>query len=267
MNQNRIVSDVEEFIKSYHLAKDSDKFLISFSTGADSVAAYSILKTLYPNADFILVYFNHGLRNVDHEIDFCKSLKSHNKVKIKKIPVTLFSKKHKCSIEMAGRKLRYSLLQHYATLWSCTKIVTAHHHDDTLESLLLQMKRHKNGQLNPIFYHRALSSRLDLIRPLLSISKSDIYSYLKQNALLFYEDETNRELRYERNKIRLRTIPNMRERSPALLEKMNSYIHLNRQYSKEINKLFSHLPDNILVTHDSFILTQDIFRFFQGHMI
>ena len=90
---------------------------------------------------------------------------------------------------------------------NATHLLTAHHADDQLETILMRLVR--GGQIegmSGIQVHRPFGPGL-LVRPLLHYSKEDIYTYSEAHQLSYYEDETNIDLMYTRNRYRQKIVP------------------------------------------------------------
>ena len=115
------------------------------------------------------------------------------------------------SLETAAREARYSFFARAAKRRRCHKIFLAHHADDLVETFLLNLIR--GAGLTGLGGMRDVSSRqihgvdLTILRPLLSIWRSDIDKYVRECRLRFREDATNKNLAPTRNRIRNRIIP------------------------------------------------------------
>ena len=173
---------VLETIQKEKLFTKKDSIIISFSGGVDSVTLVCILLDLnYTNIE--LVYFNHNLRSSKEICDEIRFVKQFSKEKntpltIRKLPVKYCQKKFKISMESAAHILRKKMLQHLATIKRKTVILTAHHQDDLIETLFIQLQR---GQV----YHLGLPiERLDngitIARPLLPQSQHTLISYCQR---------------------------------------------------------------------------------------
>ncbi len=199
---------VEKALKALNI-KRSDRVLVSFSGGPDSVALARVLLEMGFD-QLILVYFNHQLRStelLDREQDFVKEFAKQHRIKIiiKKIPVLFCSQKFRCSIEASGHVLRNYLRAHLAKLSGYKIILTGHHYDDQIESCYLQLLR------GPVYSlpltGECVYEGYRICRPFLQISKKDILSYLEVNNQIYSIDESNTVLDYSRNQIRWQLLP------------------------------------------------------------
>jgi tRNA(Ile)-lysidine synthetase-like protein len=127
--------------------------------------------------------------------------------------VRAIAKKKKNSIETAAREARYSFFAKTANRRRCHTIFLGHHADDLVETFLLNLIR--GAGLTGLAAMRDVSSRhiagidLTIVRPLLSVWRSDIDRYVQEYHLRFREDATNKNLAATRNRIRNRIIPHL----------------------------------------------------------
>ena len=139
--------------------------------------------------------------------------------------------------ENNARKERYRLFTEKAKEYNITQVLTAHHQEDLIETVFLKILR---GSLN-IFIpkKRVLDSNLSLeiIRPMLFVSKHEIESYLKENDILYIEDSSNNDKKYLRNFLRLEIIPLLKNRIDGF---SNKIISLSESREEEEDFLFSY---------------------------
>ena len=86
-------------------------------------------------------------------------------------------------------------------------VLTAHHEDDQIETIYMAEKNNsswvsKIGIRSNLTLYNDNKNKVDLIRPLLNVSKKQILDYAKQNKIAYVEDPTNKDVRYKRNKVR-----------------------------------------------------------------
>jgi tRNA(Ile)-lysidine synthase len=189
-------------------------YLIGVSGGRDSVALLHWLTNL-GYTKLIVCHLNHQLRGRSSAADarFVEKLAARYGVdfELGSANVRAIAKKKKNSIETAAREARYSFFAKTAKRRRCNTIFLGHHADDLVETFLLNLIR--GAGLTGLAAMRDVSSReidgfdLMIVRPLLSVWRSDIDRYVQEYHLRFREDVTNKNLAATRNRIRNRIIP------------------------------------------------------------
>ncbi|MDR2805501.1 MAG: tRNA lysidine(34) synthetase TilS [Dysgonamonadaceae bacterium] len=209
-----MIRKIRQYIEKRHLLDAGDKVIVGLSGGSDSVVLLSILHRL--GYDCLAAHCNfhlrgeEALRDEQHSIAFAQSLK---------IPCfkqdfdTLsIARQRGISIEMAARDLRYEWFEQLRRDQNAHAIAVAHHRDDSVETLLLNLMRGTGIKgLTGI-----KSKNGFVVRPLLDVSKQDILQYAAEKQLPFVTDSSNREDEYMRNKIRLSALPLLRSIQPAI---------------------------------------------------
>ena len=190
------------------------RYLIGVSGGRDSIALLHWLVNLGYDK-LIVCHLNHQLRGQSSDADarFVQKLAAKYQVgfELGAANVRALARKKKMSLETAAREARYSFFSKAAKRRRCHKIFLAHHADDLVETFLLNLIR--GAGLTGLGGMRDVSSRqihgidLTILRPMLSIWRSDIDKYVRECHLRFREDATNKNLAPTRNRIRNRIIP------------------------------------------------------------
>jgi tRNA(Ile)-lysidine synthase len=231
---------VLRFIKENDLIKLDDKILIALSGGPDSIFLLHFLNK-YKNKFKIklsAVHINHLLRGKVSDRDelFCEAVCEELNLPFysSRKNVKVFAKKNKLSIELAARKIRYSVFEKLVKKNSFDKIATAHVADDNVETVLLNLI--KGAGLSGIAGIPV--KRGNIIRPVLCLTKKEILDYLAANKFEFRIDESNLSNEYERNFLRNEIIPLIKSRLNPAVERavLNTSINL-QEIGVEIDKL------------------------------
>ncbi len=217
------------------LISHGEKILVALSGGADSVALLSILNTLSKKLNIVLfaAHLNHGIRGneADRDERFCIELcgKMGLPIETKRVSVPDEAEKTGEGLEECARRLRYAFLEECAKNHGCQKIATAHHADDNIETVLLHLIR--GSGLNGLIGISA--KRENIIRPLLSLRKRELLSYLEAEQLDFVFDSTNDDTQMTRNKIRhelLETVYEINPRADVAFSNMSSLVYEDNEY-------------------------------------
>jgi tRNA(Ile)-lysidine synthase len=211
-NQTKQSSLLNEVDKAYVSLNQSYKKIksmtVALSGGVDSVVLLHLLHSLQKKHRFTLnaTHVHHGLsKHADKWVKFCEKLCRDLSVPLDVHYVKLPQKKS-LGIEGEARQLRYEkLLQSKSDL-----VVLAHHADDQAETFLLQLIRGAGVKGLSSMAH--FDDTRKLWRPLLNTSRIDIEKYAKQQKLKWIEDESNLNIDFDRNFIRSKVLPILKNR-------------------------------------------------------
>lgn len=191
---------------------------MALSGGADSVSLLFVLKHLEHELGISVeaAHCNFHLRGAEsvRDEEFCKQLCERLSVPLHLIhfDTQAYADLHRVSIEMAARDLRYGYFENLRRDIEAQDICVAHHRDDSVETVLLNLVR--GTGLRGL---RGIQPRNgNIIRPLLSLSRKDIVQYLDALGESYVTDSTNLHNDVKRNKIRLDVMPLLRELNPSV---------------------------------------------------
>ena len=178
--------------------------VIAFSGGIDSVVLLHFLNSHYPG-NIRAVHINHNLSK--HSKDwslFCKELCHKQEITFKSIDINI---KNSSNVEENARKKRYNSLK--SELSKNEVLCTAHHQEDQSETFLLQLFR--GSGVAGLASMPKMKNFADsfLYRPFLNISKQLIFDYATKYNLDWVEDDSNNNLNFKRNLLRLELIPKL----------------------------------------------------------
>lgn len=209
---------VRRFASVHELFVYGGKYIVALSGGADSVSLLFVLKHLERELGIGVeaAHCNFHLRGAEsvRDEEFCKQLCERLSVPLHLIhfDTQAYADLHRVSIEMAARDLRYGYFENLRRDIEAQDICVAHHRDDSVETVLLNLVR--GTGLRGL---RGIQPRNgNIIRPLLSLSREDIVQYLDALGESYVTDSTNLHNDVKRNKIRLDVMPLLRELNPSV---------------------------------------------------
>ncbi len=235
---------VYEYMQAERLIGPQERLVLAVSGGADSMALLYLFagfrKQHRLENPMFCAHIDHHLRGQDSDRDrqfvVAQAHLLDFEVITRDVYVRDHAKNHKLSIETAARQLRLEALSQIATENQCSKIITAHHMDDNVETIVQRLVRGTGFRglcgIRPM--HR-FDHGICYVRPLLCLRREQIEAYLNQQEIDFREDITNRDLRFRRNFIRHRLIPQYRcqcDEDPVIL--MNELAQAMRGFSGRI---------------------------------
>ncbi|MDD3140949.1 MAG: tRNA lysidine(34) synthetase TilS, partial [Lachnospiraceae bacterium] len=204
-----MIDKVLAYIEKWQMIAKQDKIVIGISGGADSVCLLLVLLELRKALEFsiVAVHVNHKLRGVAAEADekYVEKLCAHNDVLLERYhyDVNLIAKDKKVSTEEAGRIVRREAFNKAKEKYQGTKIAMAHHKNDNVETLLMNLARGTSlkglGGILPV--------RGDIIRPLLCVERKEIELFLKNKGIDYCTDKSNEQDDYTRNRVRNHILP------------------------------------------------------------
>lgn len=217
-----------------------DVVLVGLSGGADSVCLLHFLQYLAKGKHFALaaVHVNHGLRGKAANADekFCKELceKLDIPLFVKKVNAKAVAQKYDLSPEHGARKARYQAYTQVAKKWGATKLALGHHLDDQAETFLLNLLRGTKAQgLAGIPLRRPLSAGVEIVRPLLCITRAQVEEYLTQNKLTHVTDQTNFDDAYRRNWVRSTLLPLLETKQPQIRQHLAQFAAAIAQFTQK----------------------------------
>jgi tRNA(Ile)-lysidine synthase len=223
MKTDSIFPTFKKTISRYRMIAPGDKVLAAFSGGPDSTALLHLLLELRRDLrfDLVLAHFNHRLRAAaDDDERFVRKVAAvlGLPLVVKRRAVRAAARAHKLNLEEAARELRYEFLRETASRVNATKIATGHNLNDQAETILIRLLR-GTGRLGLAGIFPVVDGII--IRPLIGISKEEIENYCRGKGQAVRRDETNRDKRLLRNKIRLSLIPYLEKHyEPGLTRKL-----------------------------------------------
>ncbi len=205
---------IQQYIIQHQLLSGEKPVVVGISGGADSVALLHILVSLGYKCIAAHCNFNlrgdESFRDEQFTIDFTKRLQ----VPLCKISfeTNKYAQENRLSVEMAARELRYRWFEELLNTYDADAVAVAHHRDDSVETLLINLTR--GSGLTGLTGIKPKNG--NVVRPLLCVSREDIYAYIENNGLEYVTDSSNSSDIYTRNFIRLKVIPLLEEINPSV---------------------------------------------------
>jgi len=251
-----IYSKIKHFCDDHDLLATPSKVVAALSGGADSVFLVRYLTDQgYPVE---AAHCNFHLRGEESDRDeafvstFCETL--HIPLHVKHFDTESYARAQGISIEMAARDLRYAWFEQLREQLQAQVIAVAHHRDDNIESLLLNLTR--GTGLRGMRGMQPVNG--NVVRPLLCISRADIEEGLKELQQTYVDDSTNFQTLYSRNRIRLDVLPLLHtinsgaeENIATTIDNLNEAYKVYEQAMKEaVGRCCQRKDDTLIVDID-----------------
>jgi tRNA(Ile)-lysidine synthase len=228
---NTISTELEKLSPEY----STKKFILAISGGVDSMVLLDGFNKLALNIE--VAHFNFQLRGKEADADeeLVKEFCSKNNISFNKntADTNAYAAEKGLSTQEAARELRYNWFFNLLKEKNADYIVTGHHADDSIETFFINLLRGSG-----IKGLCGIKNTQQIIRPLLPISRLDIEQYAKINNVLFRNDSSNESLKYKRNFIRKKIIPELNKEieasSSSILKSIGHLTQANEYMEKKL---------------------------------
>ena len=262
-----ILHRVEAYIQRERLLTPGDGVVVALSGGPDSVTLFDLLHRLKAKWDLTLyiAHLNHQLRpNAESDAAFVKQIARNDPVYIGKEDVVQRAKENKQSLEEAARDARRAFLDTVKQKTGANKIALGHTKSDQAETVLFRLVRGSGltglGGMRPI-------SEACWIRPLLSLSRSEIEFYVRTRNLQVLRDETNSDPKFLRNRIRTDLIPHLQKAyNPQIEDLLSRLATLLQNDDAHLENIAEQALSEALLYRDNRKFILDVKRFFGYHI-
>ena len=252
---------VHQTLRDRDLLPRHSRILIALSGGQDSLCLTQLLVDLQPLWGWTL-----GIVHCDHQ---WRSDSAENAAHVDRLAQSWGLPYHGAiaqidvSTEAKARAWRYEVFKQVATQAHYACVVTGHTRSDRAETLLYNLVRGSGTTgLQSLQWRRPITdgfSSLEVVRPLLEIARSQTHDFCTSRSLPIWEDSTNDDLRYDRNRIRQQVIP-------LLIETLNPQAELHLAQTSEILRSeVDYLQQQLDKVYSSIVLTDSIDRLFKIH--
>lgn len=209
-----LLNRFKENIEAQGLFTPANHLFIAFSGGVDSVALTILCQQC--SYDFSLLHCNFQLRGAESERDeeFARDFaKQFNRdINIQRFNTDSYASENKISIQVAARELRYGWFKEMIAAKPGSVLLTAHHQDDNIETLLMNF--FKGTGIAGL--HGIAAKSDNIVRPLLFARKADLVELVQSQSMSWVEDSSNEQDKYARNYLRHQVIPLLKELYPGV---------------------------------------------------
>ncbi len=208
--------------------------VLAISGGPDSMCLLHILNQLKEkyNLKLIVAHVNHNLRGESkEEAKFVKKVCESHQItfelkELKNLPRT--------NIENDARIKRYEFFEKIVNKYQAEILMTAHHGDDLIETILMRLTRGSNFSGYKGFKKITDKKNYQLIRPLIYLTKEEIINYNKEKNLEYRIDKTNQSEDYTRNRFRKKIVTFLHQENPKVHQKF-------LKFSEELDRIEAYL--------------------------
>ncbi|MGL4677148.1 MAG: tRNA lysidine(34) synthetase TilS [Brevinema sp.] len=256
--QDNFFHHLSEFFDQYSLSYPN--IAVAVSGGSDSIFLMHTCARISQN--IVVLHVNHQTRpECQKEATFiqdqCQQLGlSFVELKAENLFLAM------PNFEDQARRERYRLFLEYGNQFQLTHILTAHHQNDVVETVLLKLFRASPSMFIPSFRLLDNQYKIQLFRPMLGLSQLFIKSYLLEQGLLFITDSSNNDTKYLRNYLRIDILPLLKNKIASFDQKIISFA---QQRQEESDFLMEYIKQREQALFSG--LSSDVNEFLREHPI
>ncbi len=205
---------LSSFLKRHQLNLNKEKLIVAVSTGLDSMCLLVALEKLFAPENIIIAHVNHQKRaEANAEEAYIKTYAKEHKLNyviyhLPKLPKNNFQEEARSYRKRFFKKVLHENKAKYLFL--------AHHLDDDLETFIMRFLRGSSLDAYLGIEEISFEEGFFFLRPFLKTPKSDLLTYAKNNNITYFEDSSNYEDYYTRNRIRHHIIPSLEKENPQV---------------------------------------------------
>lgn len=236
-----LLEHIEDFLRRHDLLGRPG--VVAVSGGADSVALGHACATLTKH--IVLAHLNHQLRGTESDADeaFVQTLPRLWSLpdlacRTHRLDVARLARESGDNLENAARQARYRWLTEIAQQAGAAWVTTGHTADDQAETLVHHLLRGSGAQgLSGMAARRPLAPGIDLVRPLLTMRRAVVLTYLEEHRLTYRHDTSNDDVGFTRNRLRHELLPLLeRDYNPKLVEALGRTALQLREIQDELTR-------------------------------
>ncbi|MCA0972699.1 tRNA lysidine(34) synthetase TilS [Halobacillus litoralis] len=269
---NRLMDQlVHSFIKKHQLIRPNETVIAAVSGGPDSMAMLHFLTKLRKewSLTIMAVSVDHGLRGKEsqEDLEYVKRMCQEWDVPCTgaHVDVKAYKDSEGLGTQEAARQLRYQVFEQQMNQWNADVLVTAHHGDDQIETIMMQMATSARPEaVKGIPVERPFAGGR-LVRPFLAVSKDDIEHYVANHSIHPRLDPSNEETTYQRNAFRKRVVPFLKEQNPKVHQHMQAMSERMQENQSYISKQAESVLETVVFSsndHKSARLSIETFKTF-----
>ena len=243
---------VIDFLKE-NLDKNAS-IVVACSGGPDSMCLLDLVTKLKDelNLNIIVAHVNHKLRSEsEEEAKMVENYAKENNITFELLEITDYINGN--FTEEDARKRRYNFFNEIIKKYQASALLTAHHGDDLIETILMRLTRGSNLSGYIGIKEISQNENYKTLRPLLSVTKDEIINYLKENNVPYRLDKTNEELKHTRNRYRHIVLPFLKKENPKVHEK---YLKFSKELIEYDNFVNTYIKDNKFIVDNSIVINK-----------
>lgn len=248
------MKEAYEFLKNDANMKVDDTLVVAVSGGPDSMALLNLVASIRKQlpVQVVCAHVHHNMRPESDEEklfveDFCKK----NDIIFEFMKIEHYGDDN---FHNQARTIRYQFFEELIHKYQAQFLLTAHHGDDLIETILMRIVRGSTLHGYSGFSKVVKRDKYTLLRPLIEVTKEDILNYLKENDISYVQDNSNLKDVYTRNRYRKYVVPILKEEDKHVHQKFYKFSKTLLEYDSYINQIVMDKKKDIVINHHIDIL-------------
>ena len=240
--------------KSYNYLKniisDNDYVIIALSGGPDSMALLHLLLKLREekSINIICSHVNHGLSiESENEKVFVEDYCKKNNLIFEYMKIESYKKGFN---EKDARNIRYEFFDKIMDKYKSKYLLTAHHGDDLIETILMRIGRGSNLKGYSGFSIISNRHNYKLVKPLIYYTKDEIMEYIEKNNIPYVIDNSNLKDEYTRNRYRHNVLPFLKKEDKNIHNKYIKFSEILLEYDRYVEKVTNDIIKKIYINNN-----------------
>ena len=240
------MNEVYEYLLKSLNIKYGDSVIVGVSGGPDSMCLLHLLQRVKKelNINIVVAHVNHnsGRPGQKDDEEFVRNYCKDNDIIFEYMVIEEYGDDN---FHNEARNIRYNYFSSLASKYNAKYVFTAHHADDLMETILMRIVRGSTLKGYAGFTDVVELENYTIIRPLIKVTKQQIYDYLQDNNLKYVIDCSNAKDVYTRNRFRKYIVPEFRKEDALVHEKFYKFSKVLLEYSDYIDKQVNGIYNNV----------------------
>lgn len=236
---------VYDYLTDFVNLSENDVIVVGVSAGPDSMALLYILLELRKKINFkiIVAHVNHNVRiESKEEAEFLENYCEKNNLVYEYM---IISKYGDDNFHNEARNIRYEFYKSLINKYHANYLMTGHHGDDLMETILMRIVRGSSLKGYSGFASYIKMDSYTIVRPLIYVTKDDIANFLEKHHLEYRVDKSNFKDKYTRNRYRKNILPFLKQEDKLVHEKFLKFSHTLMEYDEFIENIMDKYLDYV----------------------
>ncbi|HPE14259.1 MAG TPA: tRNA lysidine(34) synthetase TilS [Bacilli bacterium] len=241
-----------------------DTVVVGCSGGPDSMALLHLLLKIKKEMDIAIIccHVNHNVRKESiTEMEFLRKYCLNHGVEFEAMTIKNYGDDN---FHNEARTIRYTFFNDIVKKYNAKYLMTAHHGDDLMETILMRIVRGSTLKGYSGFSKIVKMKNYSIVRPLINVTKEEIAEYDKKEKIPYVIDSSNVKDKYTRNRYRKVALPFLKSEDPLVHQKFlkfsNTLLEYNDYIDKEMSKIIKKVYSQKCLNIEEFLKLEKIFQ-------